>query len=187
VTTDAPTPTETSPRPARTGFCIRCRKRRICKRSKSRCGRCLAFARDYGARRAPRGTPRLCAQCKSSPARPRSLHCSDECKREARRKPCARHGCPNLTRTKYCEARCRKLHAKDRRTSAPKPCGICRKPGHTREECLSPAAMSLPSLRTIRRRRRCSLCQAPDHDRRTCPTLTATVSTTAQGSSCASA
>jgi hypothetical protein len=158
--------------------CIRCRKRPIAVgRSKSRCARCLKFAKSYALANKPKPAVRKCEQCKTRRVFGRRKRC-DKCKKNARlarhphvawapHKPCARPGCPNLARVKYCDDACRKLHYNEKR-SRRETCGICGRSGHSREQCDSPAAVELPSLRSLPQPRACSSCGDTDHDRRHC-------------------
>ena len=118
---------------------------------------------------------KLCAHCQLKPARVK--FCCDECRKAARRqqealaasqKKCRRYGCSKPARLKYCSADCRLAVYKERqRQTSPIRCGICGSSGHAREDCMHPAAVQLPSLRTAAVHvRRCSVCGDHMHDAR---------------------
>jgi len=79
---------------------------------------------------------------------------------------CARPGCTNLTRFKYCDALCRVQHYNERRASAPSKCGICSSSDHRTQQCDSEAAKNLPALLDVVGPRRCRGCGQTDHDSR---------------------
>ena len=181
VTVEPPTASEPAPplkRPKK-GFCRQCKKRPVARhRSKSRCDECLDKASEVSARKKSPRTVKLCDHCKLRPARVK--FCCDECRIAAQRerdaldspkKMCRRKGCPNTARLKYCTATCRVMVYKERQRQAQAPvqCGICGLPGHTRDKCMHPAAVRLPSLRAVADARRCSICGDHMHDARFCP------------------
>ena len=178
--TAAPEPTPPPPKKrSKKRFCRQCKKRPVARhRSKSRCDECLDKASEVSARNKPARSAKLCAYCHLHPARVK--FCCDECRIAAQRekdalvspkKKCKRKGCENTARIKYCSAGCRVMVYKDRNRQAQTPvqCGICGLPGHTRDQCTHPAAIRVPSLRTVADARRCSICGDHMHDARFCP------------------
>lgn len=157
--------------------CCRCHRRPVARdRSRSRCIECLDYANEYASRTKPPKEPVLCAHCGVNPARVK--FCSNDCRDAARsaaegvwvaKKPCKRTGCTKKARVKYCSAECRVADYNERRCQTPIQCGICGLPGHVRENCPHPAAVSLPELRTTDHARRCRGCGSIQHDARSCP------------------